>query len=127
MAQVLRRLGIDPGERFSELEPDAEYTACRVEELPRYLELYGHGDLAPEERSVLCCFLLEGLNDAIQLGRAHPLQPGIFDALLDHEELHRDELAYWSGASEPENRSPITAALVEHRTARERSLRPPRS
>lgn len=120
IAGVLAKLGIDPSERMIEGDQDPEYTSCRAEEIPRYFELYTSGTLAPEEREVLCCFLLQGLNDSIQSGEAHPLQTVIFDALFDAEGLHREELAYWMNTSDPdsENWWPITAALVAHKRKR---------
>jgi hypothetical protein len=120
IANVLAKLGIDPRGRVAEGDQDPEYTSSRAEELPKYFEFYARGDLAPEERHVLCCFLLQGLNDAIQAGEPHPLQTAIFDALFDAEGAHRAELAYWMDTSDPDSDNwwPITAALVAHKLLR---------
>ncbi|MBX3201800.1 MAG: hypothetical protein KF894_26935 [Labilithrix sp.] len=120
IAKVLARLGIDPRERLADGCQDPEYTSCRAEEIPSYFQLYARRDLTSEERDVLCCFLLEGLNELIQLGTPHPLQTAIFDALFDAEEAHRVELAYWMNTSEPDSDNwwPITAALVAHKRVR---------
>jgi len=56
IAAVLTKLGIDPLKRINELDQDAEYTACRSEELPRYLELYSTGDCTSEERASRAAF-----------------------------------------------------------------------
>ena len=123
VVDVLVKLGIDPRSRTFEGDQDAEYTACRAGEVERYFDLYTHGDLALAERDVLCCFLLQGLDDVIRRGEAHPLQAAIFDALFDAEDTHRAELAYWMDTSEPDpaNWFPIKAALIAHK--RKRSLR----
>ncbi len=117
---MLARLGIDPRGRLWEGDQDPEYTSCRAEELPKDFELYARGDLAPQERDVLCCFLLQGLNDAIQAGEPHPLQTAILDALFDAEAAHRAELAYWMDTSDPDSDNwwPITVALVAHKSFR---------
>jgi hypothetical protein len=77
-------------------------------------------DVTPEERDVLCRFLLQGLNDWIQAGTPHPLQTAIFDALLEAEATHRAELAYGMDTSDPDSDNwwPITAELVRHKRAR---------
>jgi hypothetical protein len=120
VAEVLNKLGIDPRYRLGEHDQDPEYTSCRSEEIPRYLDLYVHGDLEPDERAVLCCFLLQGLNELIQAGTPHPLQADIFNALFDAEDIHRAELAYWMDTSDPERENwwPITDALLLHRASR---------
>jgi hypothetical protein len=114
---VLSRLGIDPRERMDELDQDPEYTACRSEEIPSYFRLYTEGVLDADERAVLCCFLLEGLNERIQTGAPHPLQEDILTTLFAAGEIHAAELAYWMDSSDPdeENWWPITTALLHHR------------
>jgi hypothetical protein len=118
IASVLRRLGIDPSERMDACDQDAEYTACRSDEIPNYFHLYRQSLLEPDERAVLCCFLLDGLNECVQAGAPHPLQRDIFTALFDAGEIHARELAYWMDTSDPdkENWWPITPALLEHKT-----------
>jgi hypothetical protein len=120
IASVLAKLGIDPRERLTDDCQDPEYTSCRTEELPSYFQLYARGDITSEERQVLCCFLLEGLNDSIQSGTPHPLQSSIFDALFDAGDEHRAELAYWMETSDPDQANwwPITAALLSHERLR---------
>ena len=114
---VLRKLGIDPSERMNDLDQDAEFTACRADEIPRYFRLYTQGNLGPVELDVLCCFLLESLNDCLHDGTPHPLQEDIFAALFNAGELHADELAYWMNTPDPdeENWAPITKVLLQHR------------
>lgn len=120
VAKVLIKLGIDPRDRLAEHDQDAEYTSCRPAEIPSYFDLYVHGDLESEERAVLCCFLLEALNEVIQAGTSHPLQDAIFNALFDAEDVHRAELAYWMDTSDPEKENwwPITGALLQSKRAR---------
>lgn len=57
--RVLRRLGIQPDERMGPADQDAEYTACRCEELDSYIDLYALEDIEDDERVVLGCFILE--------------------------------------------------------------------
>jgi len=120
IVSVLLKIGANPGERLDPFDQDPEYTACRVEELPAYFDLYVHGVTDSSERAVLCCFLMEGLNDLCAQGIIHPLQPAIFDALLDAGEIHASELAYWTNTSDAdsENWWPITKHLLEHRSSR---------
>ncbi len=115
IASVLRRLGIDPATRIGELDQDAEYTACRTDELPAYFQLYKSDGLSNEELAVLCCFLLETMNDCMGMGSPHPLQEQIMDALFDNQDLHAGELAYWMDTSDPdpEHWWPITKTLLE--------------
>ena len=119
---VLRRLRIDPAERITERDQDPEYTACRSEEIPQYFELYSEFDLSRNERAVLCCFMLEGLNELIQNGNPHTLQDRIIDALMATDE-HAQELAYWMDTSDQdqdqENWWPITTALQRRLRARD--------
>ena len=119
IAGVLTKLGIDPRERMSDHDQDAEYTACRSEEVGRYFELYARGAIDDAERSILCCFLLEGLNELIQAGTPHPQQADIFAALFAAGEIHRAELAYWMDRSDPDEESwwPISRPLLDHPSA----------
>src|SRR3989442_12270445 len=97
---VLIKLGIDPRERVDDSDQDPEYTACRSEELDSYFDLYQKtADL--NERGVLCCFLLDGLNELIQDGHPHPRQAEILTALVDAGEVHAAELSYWANTSAP--------------------------
>lgn len=123
IVRVLLKIGADPAERLSPRDQDPEYTACRSEELPAYFELYLHGALDASERAVLCCFLLEGLNDFCSGGVPHPLQTAIFCALFDAGQLHANELAYWTDTSDsdPNNWWPITKHLLAYRASRSRS------
>ena len=116
IAHVLRKIGVDPHERISEFCQDPEYTACRAEEVPLYFELY-LATSDPAERDLLCCFLLEGLNDFCAAGQPHHFQSRILDALFAAESAHTEELAYWMDTSDrdPDNRWPISAYLIEHR------------
>jgi hypothetical protein len=120
IASVLRKLGIAPRERVDEFDQDAEYTACRSEEIPLYFRLYGRGSLDVDERAILCCFLLEGLNERIQAGDPHPLQEEIFAELFDAGEIHAAELAYWMDTTDRDEEDwwPITRPLLEHKARR---------
>jgi hypothetical protein len=117
ITSVLNRLGIDPSTRMDERDQDPEYTACRSEEIASYFRLYTEAALDSDERAVLCCFLLEGLNERIRFGTPHPLQEEILAALFDAGEIHNAELAYWMDTSDPdeENWWPIATALLQHR------------
>jgi len=120
IASVLRKLGIAPRERVDEFDQDAEYTACRSEEIPLYFRLYGRGSLDVDERAILCCFLLEGLNERIQAGDPHPLQEEIFAELFDAGEIHATELADWMDTTDRDEEDwwPITRPLLEHKARR---------
>ena len=120
IARVLLKIGVDPAERLSPHDQDPEYTSCRCEELPAYFDLYRLGATDPSERAVLCCFLLQGLNDFCCSGVTHPLQTAIFHALHDAGEIHADEIAYWADASDPdpENWWPLTKPLLDYRASR---------
>jgi len=112
---VLVKLGIDPVERVDASDQDPEYTACRSEELDSYFRLYREtADL--NERAVLCCFLLDGLNELIQDGCPHPREAEILNALIGAGEVHAAELSYWADTSDPdpENWWPITNTLLRH-------------
>ncbi len=113
--RVLDRLQIPAGDRLDATDQDAEYTACRSDELDRYLDLYRTHDLDDRERSVLCCFILESLNELVQDDDPHPRQQEAFRMLFSDERLHRDELRYWADRSEPDPDHwwPITAHLVQ--------------
>lgn len=116
--RVLRKIGADPNERITEYCQDPEYTACRRDEIDAYFDLYLHGDVDPSEREVLCCFLLQELNDLCAEGTAHPLQIRIFEALFGAGDIHADELIYWMNTHDepdPENWWPITAHLLQYR------------
>lgn len=116
IAHVLRKIGVDPHARISEFCQDPEYTACRAEELPLYFGLY-LATSDSDERDLLCCFLLEGLNDFCTTGQPHHLQPRILDALFAAADAHTEELEYWMDTSDPdpENWWPISEFLAEHR------------
>ncbi|MEP7120424.1 MAG: VOC family protein [Byssovorax sp.] len=121
LERVLRKLGIDPAERlWSDDDQDAEYLSCRREEVSAYFELYRRRDTEATERDVLCCFLLQGLNDHCSTGELHPEQAAILDALFDAGEAHADELAYWMDmlSADPEDWWPITEHLLRRRAAR---------
>jgi hypothetical protein len=121
IASVLKKLGIDPDQRIGMFDQDPEYTACEAEEIPLYFSLYGSEGLEIGERMVLCCFMLEGLNERIQAGDPHPLQEQIFKALFDASEIHADELAYWMDNSQSENEDdwwPITRPILEYQARR---------
>jgi hypothetical protein len=114
---VLRKLSIDPRERMEAGDQDPEYTACRAEEIVRYFQLYKEANLTSDERAVLCCFLLQCLNDHAQDGAPHPLQEDIIASLFGADSIHSAELDYWMDTSDPdeENWWPITKALLRHR------------
>ena len=116
VSSVLSRLRIDPDERFNEEDQDIEYTACRAAEIPDYFRLYTRENVTSDEKDVLCCFLLEGLNESIQVNAPHPLQGKIFEALFSTDR-HAAELAYWMDTSDPneEHWWPITKALLQYR------------
>jgi hypothetical protein len=129
IASVLRKVGVNPAERFDAFDQDAQYTACRPEELAQYYELYVGGVVDDLERYVLCCFMLEALNDFCSEGATHSLQSVIFDALLDAGDVHAHEIAYWTDTSDPdpENWWPITKPFLAHQASRAmqpRSLAP---
>lgn len=115
IGSVLRRLGIDPSDRIDAFDQDEEYTSSRHTELPEYFHLYGEENLTVDERAVLCCFLLESLNECIQAGEPHPLQASIFAVLFANRDLHAAELGYWMNTSDPDedNWWPITRPLLD--------------
>jgi hypothetical protein len=121
ISSVLTRLGIDPRERIAEHDQDPEYTSCRAAEVDDYYNLFQSNDLDGNERQVLCCFLLEGLNELIQIGSSHPLRPVILRALFDTREVHASELAYWMDTSDPDEQNwwPITRPLLDAARARD--------
>ena len=120
---VLLKLGIDPLERINDGDQDPEYTACRSNELDAYFHLYQETEDL-NEHAVLCCFLLEGLNELIQGGHPHPRQPEILTALVDADEIHAAELAYWTNTSDPnpENWWPIATTLLYYIRERSREI-----
>lgn len=117
---VLRKLGIDPRERLSEFDQDPEYTACMATEVPAYFDLYQRETVTRSERAVLCCFILEGLNEYCAAGSPHSLQTQIFDSLFAAGDEHEAEIAYWMNTSDlaPDNWWPITSHLITHRNER---------
>jgi hypothetical protein len=118
--RVLTKVGVDPATRIDAYDQDPEYTSCRPEELPAYFRLYQDRATDPDEKAVLCCFMLECLNDFCADGAVHPLQHEIFDALLDAGDAHAAEIAYWSESDDPdpENWWPIAESILEHKRAR---------
>ena len=118
--RVLAKVGVDPVTRIHADDQDPEYTSCQPEELSDYFRLYQDGSTDPDERAVLCCFMLECLNDFCAEGAAHPLQGAVFDALLDAGDTHATEIAYWSESDDPdpENWWPIAESIIEHKAAR---------
>lgn len=118
--RVLARVGVDPSTRLDANDQDPEYTSCRREELAAYFLIYRDGSIDPDERAVLSCFMLESLNDFCAAGSPHPLQAAILDALLDADDTHADEIAYWSDSGDPNpgNRWPIAEHILRHRAAR---------
>jgi hypothetical protein len=120
--RVLTKVSVDPATRIDAHDQDPEYTSCRREELPAYFRLYQEGSTDPDERAVLCCFMLECLNDFCGEGTAHHLQESIFDALLEAGDAHAEEIAYWSESDDPdrENWWPIAESILEHKAARAR-------
>lgn len=112
---VLVKLGVEPDTRVDRYDQDPEYTACRPEEIDEYVRVLRSRDVTVPEMSVLCCFLLECLNDRIQDGSPHPHQAEIFDLLLASD-VHKHEFAYWMDTSDAdaENWCPITKPLLEH-------------
>lgn len=113
--RVLLRLNIPPEERFGPLDQDAQYTACRAEELELYIDLYASQDLGDDERDVLCCFILESINELIQLGRPHSRQSEALALLFANQQLHQSELEYWMDISDPNEDHwwPITRPLLQ--------------
>jgi hypothetical protein len=101
VAHVLHRLGIDPHTRSGPLDQDAQYTACRAAELPLYFDLYKGTGISDDDKRVLCRFLLEGLNEYAMSGE-HILHDVVVHALMDDEELHREELHYWMNTDDPD-------------------------
>jgi hypothetical protein len=121
IASVLRRLGIDPAERFGKQDQDPEYTSCRTEEVAQYFDLYSTEGLSAGERAVLCCFILESLNDLIQSGCPHVQQNSMIDELMASDG-HAEELAYWMNTDDPDEDHwwPITKVLLRRRNAMRR-------
>lgn len=119
VARVLRRLGIDPPVRFSPLDQDAQYTACRAEELPLYFDHYRSAGVSDDDKRVLCSFLLEGLNEYAMSGN-HILHDAVVHALMDDEELHREELQHWMNTDDPDEECwwPATKELLRVRRQR---------
>jgi hypothetical protein len=122
--RVLTKVGVDPATRIHAYDQDPEYTSCRPEELPAYFRLYQDSATDVDEKAVLCCFMLECLNDFCANEMVHPLQHEIFDALLDAGDVHAAEIAYWSESDDPdpENWWPIAQSLLEHKAARSRRV-----
>ena len=122
--RVLTKVGVDPATRMDAYDQDPEYTACRPEELPAYFRLYQDGSTDPDEKAVLCCFMLECLNDFCAEGTVHPLQHAVFDALLDAGDAHTAEIAYWSESDDPDpdNCWPIAQSIIEHKAGRSRRV-----
>ncbi len=118
--RVLKRLSIRPEDRMGPHAQDLEYTACRSDELDAYVDLYASPDLDDDERGVLCCFILESINELIQLGEPHYRQGQALNMLFSNEELHRHELEYWMDTSEPneDNWWPITPTLLAFKKPR---------
>lgn len=118
ICRVLRKIGVDPNMRITAFCQDPEYTSCRHDEIEAYLELYRHGSIDHEEREVLCCFMLQGLNDLCAEGTPHPLQAQVFEAIFNAQESHAEELKYWMNINsdhDPDNWWPITTYLLEYR------------
>ncbi len=113
--RVLKRLAIRPEDRIAPHAQDLEYTACRSDELDAYIDLYASSELDDGERGVLCCFILESMNEIIQLGKTHSRQGQALTMLFSNEELHRHELEYWMDASDPNEEDwwPITLTPLE--------------
>lgn len=114
--KILRKIGQNPDERIDEFDQDPEYTSCRVEELQEYFNLYQKNSTTIKEKKVLCCFMLECLNEEIQSGRTHILQDKILTQLFKDKEMHKKELEYWMNTSDPdeENWWPITKVLLKY-------------
>jgi hypothetical protein len=112
---VLARVSVDPRERIDDSDQDPEYTACRSDEVDTYFAIYQDEGVDTHECAVLCCFLLQSLNDLIHTERPHPRQHEILSAIFESG-LHSQELAYWMDTSDPdqENWWPITTVLLEH-------------
>lgn len=100
---------------MDDADQDAEYTSCRRTEAADYFRLYREENLTVDERAVVCCFLLESLNDCIQAGEPHPLQEPIFAALFANREIHSAELKYWMDTSDldEDNWWPVARPLLE--------------
>jgi hypothetical protein len=113
VASVLRKLGIPPETRFDSSDQDAQYTACRSEEIGDYHRLYSAESTTIEERDALCCFMLQSLNDLVQSGIRHPLETQVL-AMLLADERHRDECEYWSDTEDPNDQNwwPITKVIL---------------
>ncbi|REJ89359.1 MAG: hypothetical protein DWQ29_07740 [Planctomycetota bacterium] len=113
---VLRRIGVDPSTRVGSGDQDAEYTSCRIAELSEYIRLYERVDTPESEKHVLCCFMLECLNEVVQSGATHPLEDRILHALFDNRRIHEEELSYWMDTSDPnsDNWWPITHVLLKY-------------
>jgi hypothetical protein len=126
ICSVLRKIGVDPNERLTESCQDPEYTACRSEEIAAYFDLYLHGDVDQSEREVLCCFLLQELNELCAEGASHALQVRIFDALFDAGDIHAEELIYWMKTDDPDSQNwwPVAAYLLQHRDCLRRESGP---
>jgi hypothetical protein len=119
VAHVLHRLGIDPHTRFGPLDQDAQYTACRAEELPLYFDLYKNTGVSADDKRVLCSFLLEGLNEHAMSG-GHILHDAVVHVRLDDEELIREEPQYWMNTDDPDEEHwwPLTKGLLRVRQQR---------
>lgn len=113
IAAVLAKLGVESAERMDEFDQDAQYTACHASELHAYFELYRSGKASAVDRGVLCCFIMESLNDLISERLLTDAEESILMVVLDSSE-HRAEIAYWAETSEPEpdNWWPITHAIL---------------
>ena len=81
--------------------------------MEQYFELYHSGKLLDDEKRVLCCFMIESLNEFAH-SQEHRLHDIIANALFDDEALHRDVLDYWIHADNPDEANcwPVRKGLL---------------
>ena len=123
---VLRKIGVDPTTRYNKKDQDTEYTTCRLDEIDKYVDLYGVPTTTEPEKRVLGHYFLECLNEHTQTtDRQHPTQSRVFEILHRDKHIHKSAMEYWTDTSDPdeENWWPITRYIFEWRSEREKGER----
>ncbi|TQV73893.1 hypothetical protein FLL45_13595 [Aliikangiella marina] len=94
-------MGVGPASRDLNCQ-DYEYTTCRMEELEQYFQNYSKSDTTVQEKRVLGCYFMEGLNDFVSAHNIkHPLQDQILEILHKDLDIHQAELDYRVETDDP--------------------------